>query len=221
MRKAPRQERSRVMVETLIDAAAQTIAERGLADTTTNHIAKRAGVSVGSLYQYFATKDAIIDALSERMRKELTLAVDAQIRSTLDADLHTLTRGALTAVFDYFEMHKGLYLELARNWYDARTMRTVDALERYMTEAFRLYLLRHHTEYRFENLPATLFIVFNSTVFTGMRYMSQPQSHIKREEVINGLTDMVTGYLMQIGTGQPAAASSSQDRHKPKGSRSG
>lgn len=193
------------MVETLIDAAAKTISERGLADTTTNHIAKRAGVSVGSLYQYFATKDAIVDALSERMRKELTLAIDAQVRALLDADLRTLTHGALTAVFDYFEMHKGLYLELARNWYDARTLRTVDSLERYMTEAFRLYLLRHHAEYRFENLPATLFIVFNSTVFTGMRYMSQPQSHIRREDVINGLTDMVTGYLTQTGAPPPVA----------------
>ena len=199
LRKAPRQQRSRVMVETLVEAAAQTIAERGLADTTTNHIAKRAGVSVGSLYQYFATKDALVDALSERMRKELTMALDTQVRALLDADLHTLTHGALTAVFDYFESHKGLYLELARSWYDERTLRTVDSLERYMTEAFRLYLLRHHAEYRFENLPATLFIVFNSTVFTGMRYMSQPQNHIKREELINGLTDMVTSYLMQTG----------------------
>ncbi|MGH8456078.1 MAG: TetR/AcrR family transcriptional regulator, partial [Stenotrophobium sp.] len=140
MRKKPVQQRSRQMVETLIDAAAQTIAERGLADTTTNHIADRAGVSVGSLYQYFATKEALIDAVSDRLRKDLTVALDAQVRAMLDADIRSLTRAALNAVFDYFEMHKGLYLELARNWYDARTIRTVDALESYMTEAFRLYL---------------------------------------------------------------------------------
>ena len=199
MRKKPSQQRSRQMVETLIDAAAETIAERGLADTTTNHIAARAGVSVGSLYQYFATKEALLDALSDRMSKELMQALDAQIRVLLDADIRTLTRAALIAVFDYFEMHKGLYLKLARNWYDARTLRTVDSLERYMTEAFRLYLLRHHAKFRFENLPATLFIVFNSTVFTGMRYMSQPQSHLTRKDLIEGLTDMVTGYLMKTG----------------------
>lgn len=199
MRKKPVQQRSQQMVETLIDAAAHTIAERGLANTTTNHIAVRAGVSVGSLYQYFATKEALIDALTDRMRRELTLALDAQFRTLLDADLRSLTRAALNAVFDYFELHKGLYLELARNWYDARTLRTVEALESYMTEAFRLYLLRHHTEYRFENLPATLFIVFNSTVFTGMRYMSQRQSHLRRDDVIEGLVEMVAGYLIRTG----------------------
>ena len=203
MRKKPLQLRSRQMVETLIDAAALTIAERGLMNTTTNHIAARAGVSVGSLYQYFATKEALLDALSGRMSKELLRTLDEQIRTLLDADIRTLTRAALTAVFDYFEMHKGLYLELARNWYDARTLRTVDELERHMTEAFRLYLLRHHTQYRFENLPTALFIVFNSTVFTGMRYMSQSDSTLKREDVIDGLTDMVTGYLMQTGNTEP------------------
>ncbi|MCI0353744.1 MAG: TetR family transcriptional regulator, partial [Acidobacteria bacterium] len=49
MRKKPQQTRSRQMVKTLVEATARTIAERGLADTTTNHIATRAGVSVGSL----------------------------------------------------------------------------------------------------------------------------------------------------------------------------
>jgi AcrR family transcriptional regulator len=211
MRKKPVQQRSQQMVETLIDAAARTVAERGLANTTTNHIAARAGVSVGSLYQYFATKEALIDALSDRMRKELTLALDAQFRALLDADLRSLTRAALNAVFDYFEMHKGLYLELARHWHDERTLRTVEALESYITEAFRLYLLRHHAQYRFENLPAALFIVFNSTVFTGMRYMSQPQSHLKREDVIEGLVEMVAGYLVRTG-GTEAVADQRRSR---------
>lgn len=191
------------MVETLIDAAALTIAERGLMDTTTNHIAARAGISVGSLYQYFASKEALFEAVADRLRKDLTLALDSKIRSMLNDDIRSLTRASLTTVFDYFELHKGLYLELARDWYSPRTLRTVETLERYITEAFRLYLLRHHTQYRFENLPTALFIVFNSTVFTGMRYMSQSDSTLKREDVIDGLTEMVTGYLMQTGNAEP------------------
>jgi AcrR family transcriptional regulator len=203
MRKKPLQLRSRQMVETLIDAAALTIAERGLADTTTNHIAARAGISVGSLYQYFSSKETLFEAVGDRLRKDLTLALDSKIRSMLDADIRNLTHAALTTVFDFFELHKGLYLELARDWYSSRTLRTVETLESYITEAFRLYLLRHHTRYRFENLPTTLFIVFNSTVFTGMRYMSQNNSTLKREDVIDGLTDMVTGYLTAAGNAEP------------------
>jgi AcrR family transcriptional regulator len=65
-RKRPVQERSRFTVEQILGAAAQVFAERGYAGTTTNHIAERAGVSIGSLYQYFPSKDAILVALQAR-----------------------------------------------------------------------------------------------------------------------------------------------------------
>jgi len=65
-RKKPVQDRSRHTVETILDCAAKVFAERGFAGGTTNHIAERAGVSVGSLYQYFPNKDAILMGLMER-----------------------------------------------------------------------------------------------------------------------------------------------------------
>ena len=64
-RKRPRQERSRSTVDVLLRAAAQVFATRGYAATTTNHIAARAGVSIGSLYAYFPSKDALLVALME------------------------------------------------------------------------------------------------------------------------------------------------------------
>ncbi len=65
-RKKPVQERSRLTVERILDAASQVFSERGFAGGTTNHIAERARVSVGSLYQYFPNKDAILMGLMER-----------------------------------------------------------------------------------------------------------------------------------------------------------
>lgn len=64
-RRIPAQGRSRQTVERILDAAAQVAAERGYA-ATTNHIADAAGVSIGTIYQYFADKDAIFDALQAR-----------------------------------------------------------------------------------------------------------------------------------------------------------
>lgn len=205
MRKKPLQFRSRQMVDALLLATAETIAERGLADTTTNHVAARAGVSVGSLYQYFASKQALIDALINQQQADLATAVDTQMRALIDADLHSLIRNLLDTVFRFFEARQGLYLELARNWYLPSTLRGVDLLERFVTEAFRLYLLRHHASLRIENLPLALFVTFNSTVFTGIRYLSRPQTHLQREEVIDALSQMVAGYLQSIGRPPPVA----------------
>ena len=62
----PRQERSRATVEAILEAAAQVFERHGYAAGTTNRIAERAGVSIGSLYQYFPNKDAILVALVEQ-----------------------------------------------------------------------------------------------------------------------------------------------------------
>ena len=74
-RKRPRQERSRSTVDVLLRAAAQVFAARGYAATTTNHIAARAGVSIGSLYEYFPSKDALLVALMEARTDSLTSLV--------------------------------------------------------------------------------------------------------------------------------------------------
>jgi AcrR family transcriptional regulator len=65
-RKEPVQQRSRFTVDQILEAAARVFGERGYAGTTTNHIAERAGVSIGSLYQYFPNKDTILVALHAR-----------------------------------------------------------------------------------------------------------------------------------------------------------
>ena len=65
-RKSPSQERSRRTVERILDAAARIFHEQGYVAATTNDIADEADVSIGSLYQYFPNKDALLVTLTER-----------------------------------------------------------------------------------------------------------------------------------------------------------
>jgi AcrR family transcriptional regulator len=62
----PSQDRSRKAVEAIIEASAQVLEKHGYKGATTNRIAERAGVSVGTLYQYFNNKDEIFSALIEQ-----------------------------------------------------------------------------------------------------------------------------------------------------------
>jgi AcrR family transcriptional regulator len=75
MRKAPRQQRSRVTVDVIVEAATRVLARRGWARFTTNEIAAVAGVSVGSLYQYFPNKLAIAEAIRQRHLDEVLVAL--------------------------------------------------------------------------------------------------------------------------------------------------
>jgi AcrR family transcriptional regulator len=74
-RKLPKQPRSEATVEAILEAAAQVFERHGYAPGTTNRIAERAGISIGSLYQYFPNKDAILVELVRRHLAEGTLAL--------------------------------------------------------------------------------------------------------------------------------------------------
>lgn len=69
MRRQPRQARGRERVAQILDAAEQLFGELGYEATTTNLIAARAGVPIGSIYQYFPHKEAILHAVAERYRE--------------------------------------------------------------------------------------------------------------------------------------------------------
>ncbi len=83
-RRLPQQARSRELVERILTAAGELFADRGYPDTTTNLIAERAGVSVGSLYQFFAGKEEILAALHDKWTARLGAELDERLR--MDAD---------------------------------------------------------------------------------------------------------------------------------------
>ena len=68
-RKQPKQARSEALVAAILEAAVQVLAKEGAARFTTVRVAEKAGVSVGSLYQYFPSKDAIAVELLRRVRR--------------------------------------------------------------------------------------------------------------------------------------------------------
>jgi len=80
----PRQERARETVAAILGAAAQLIAEGGYAATSTNRIAARAGVSIGSLYQYFPNKEAILAGLIEQHQRAVQPVIERSVKDLRD-----------------------------------------------------------------------------------------------------------------------------------------
>ena len=81
-RKKPAQRRAAFTVHAILEAAAHILEHRGLEGYTTNEIAARAGVSIGSLYQYFPNKDAVTIALIEREMSGMVDEVAAALALT-------------------------------------------------------------------------------------------------------------------------------------------
>lgn len=66
-KKLPAQERSQATFDAIVEACTGLLPRRGYAGTTTNHVARRAGVNIASLYEYFPGKDAIVAQVAERL----------------------------------------------------------------------------------------------------------------------------------------------------------
>lgn len=112
-RKLPAQARSAATVSAILEAAARILETRGFPGYTTNAVAERAGVSIGSLYQYFPNKDALTAALIERETAPLLAAMDharqaPSYRAGIDlligaAVKHQMQRPALARLLDFEE----------------------------------------------------------------------------------------------------------------------
>lgn len=95
MRREPRQGRSRQTVEAVLGAVPRVIRREGVDALTTNRIADAAGVSIGSLYQYFPDKKAIFSALHERHVEDVHDVIEHAMaeRGSLDAFTRALVEG--------------------------------------------------------------------------------------------------------------------------------
>jgi AcrR family transcriptional regulator len=117
LRKRASQSRSRETIAVILEAAARVLAAESLAGFNTNRVAEVAGVSIGSLYQYFPNKAALSAALIERSQSALVAAVEAvaskpqatlceQVRALVRAGIrHQFDNASLAAALDYEELH--------------------------------------------------------------------------------------------------------------------
>src|SRR6185369_8903715 len=96
-RKRPVQARSQATVDAIVDAAARVLVRGGYGAFTTNRVAARAGVSVGSLYQYFPNKEALLAELKTRHVTQLERGLDAAMTRVAGAPIAELIAAVIAA----------------------------------------------------------------------------------------------------------------------------
>ena len=91
-RRKPKQQRSRQTVEAVLEAVQRVLARHGCEAITTNRVAEAAGVSIGSLYEYFPDKQAIFAALHDRHVDEVRHVIERTMADCASASLKDFTR---------------------------------------------------------------------------------------------------------------------------------
>src|SRR5687767_5430302 len=111
-RKEPNQQRSRELVGAIYSAAERLAAAFPFERISTAKIAERAGVSVGSLYQYFANKESIFGVVVDRKVRADVDEILRVMREKSDGTLHGLTRVAVQTIVDMHARDEALYRAL-------------------------------------------------------------------------------------------------------------
>ena len=100
-RKAPRQSRAQATHDAILEAATQILSAVGLNGFNTNAVAARAGTSIGSLYQYFPNKDALMVALIHRQKIGMFKTISLAMAKATERDLETSIRILIRAVMEH------------------------------------------------------------------------------------------------------------------------
>jgi AcrR family transcriptional regulator len=190
-RKRPKQARSAATVEGILEAAARVFVKLGFAKATTNRIAEAAGISVGSLYQYFPSKDALAVELLRRYRERLAHLLGERARAVAGADERELVRALLGELLHDPGIDPRLQRVLIEAVLRTGARREMVGFEEQL-EGLLTTVLRAHTTHPAPQLAAFILV---RTVLAVVQGAVADRPELNGEALRDELTELVVGYL--------------------------
>jgi len=161
-RKQASQERSRATVDALIEATARLLVREGFDRASTNRIAQEAGVSIGSLYQYYPSKEALVAAVIDRHNRELMQLVRGALAKVSALPIEQAVRKIVAVAIDAHRLDPRLHRVLAEQIPRTGRLERIEAFNRDYYGLFRDYLERHRDKLRAVDLGLAAFVCVTS-----------------------------------------------------------
>lgn len=197
-RKEASQERSRATVDALVEATARILVREGFDNASTNHIAEVAGVSVGSLYQYFPGKEALVAAVIERHNREIMQTVRTELAEIATHPLEQGVRELVAVAVKAHRVDPKLHRVLAEQIPRVGKLEKMEAFNRNNYALFRDYLERHRDEIRPLDLELASFVCVTSIealTHNAVLHYSKTLSDEAMEALVDEGARLVVGYL--------------------------
>ena len=194
-RKEPKQARSRATVDAILEATAQILMRDGLDGLTTNRVSERAGVSIGSLYQYFPNKRSLVAGLVERhANHRASVLVEALAAAPREPRglIRSVVLGVVASHRTSAELHRILILAMV----DAEHIDALLAFNQGIIRAVAGYLDAHQHLLRPVQRDVAAFMLVQSVEATVHRAVVDRPELLDSEALVDELTEMVARYLL-------------------------
>jgi AcrR family transcriptional regulator len=182
-------------VEAILDATARVLCSTGYDRASTNRIALAAGVSIGSLYQYFPSKEALVAALVERHTTETTALVRTKLAEVARAPLPVAVRTMIEAMFQAHMVDPMLHKVLIEQVPRVGKLERVHGLQREAQAMVELLLQARREDVCCADMAAASFVVCHAVEGITHAAVVGELEPSRARAVAEELTQMVLKYL--------------------------
>jgi len=185
----------------LVEATARILVKEGFDQASTNRIAAKAGVSVGSLYQYFPSKEALVAAVIERHRWDLLHIARGTLNEAATLPLEPAVRKLVGVAIKAHSVDPKLHRVLAEQIPRTGGLENTETFNQENYTLFRSYLEAHRAQIRAVDLELAAFICVTSIeALTHTAVLHHPHrfSGNAYEALIDEATRLIVGYLAPI-----------------------
>ncbi|MBV8137081.1 MAG: TetR family transcriptional regulator [Deltaproteobacteria bacterium] len=207
-RKSASQERSRLTVDALLEATARVLIKEGYDRASTNRIAEVAGVSIGSLYQYFPSKEALVAAVIDRHMQEVSQVTRNALVKVLARPIEVAAREFVSVAIDAHRVNPKLHGVLAEQIPRVGRLENIEANIREGYALVRAYLEAHRDEIDVPDLDLAAFVLVTVVeALTHAAVLRRPDilADDKARRFVDDVTRLVVGYLRTSRTDDPEA----------------
>ena len=192
-RKLPQQDRSKFTVDVILTATAHILTEEGYDKASTNRIAERAGVSIGSLYQYFPNKASLIAALRDRHASSMMALIESKLKDLFDAPIEVvlpeIVKASIAAHAIDPALHKVLHEQVPRL--------SETEMENRMTDLLRSYLVMQCDRINPRQLEYTVFVIERSVEALTHAAVLECPDLLQKGQLEQEINKMLLCYLSQ------------------------
>ena len=182
------------MVERIVEAGRTVLLRDGYDAASTNRMAAEAGISPGSLYQYFPNKDAVISAVVEHYSDDLGRAHHGLARRPLRRDRPEMVRATLEALLDALEENAEFLRVVTDELPRAENSSRAEALEQRIVGLVGAYIAARRHEIRDVQPSTAAWVLVRAIEHLTVRYVLE-RPPIDRDVFVSELERLVAGYL--------------------------
>jgi len=193
-RKTPRQRRSRLTVQSILQAATELAAKEGFLNLGTRRIAERAGVSVGSLYQYFPTVEAILIAIYEEKASLVANRFRAKMLSVMHSPMEIVGEKTLRLLLKEYEDNRLILHQMMIEVPHLTQAPGVASLDRLLGAGIRVYFMQF-SGLKDQDIERVSFFLEIIVVGSLRSYLSNRPPQLSRQAFLADLNKAAISYV--------------------------